>query len=913
MISFIDPWAVLIDDLGNPLVGRVNFYDIGTSELKNVYKAGGVAAENPVYTDSTGKLEYQVFLGVGDYTASFERYIGTASNMKAIGVADDPMQWFKYKEADLTGGAVTSDVANSSITVNTIDELRLVDTALYNQCTVIGYYAANDNIPSRTYIWNGAITSTDNYGTIIQRTGQSVGRWQMQQPEEMNVKYFGIFPGSFTYNSQLSALIVWMSTYGLNRSIRFGTGTYTFLAGTFNFITKVILEQNVKFNISGTRTLNINFNADYDIQTVNPLVINTNALTNVIVSFGATNASLNNQIVKSTWYGNWSDSVNGDDASINAMEARVHSGYTIHADATYYLKSMVNINHNTVFNNGQYIAKGGIINFNIVDLSNIGTGTPLITSTGGAWTNYRFIGSTVRASCFYGYPNLYLDCQTNSSNSTFIFDKSVTFTGQFMDNGGFRYVHNYGIISTQSAEVYAQFQRIECNNNMFGSVCYVAINNQPTKITWFMPNSYSQSQGQTALINATRCAMMGSGHLDLCNKNITVTAGFDILGTNPDNTSFSITNGRITTTADLTLLTFKYPCTKLEIKDILYYAPSNNTTFLTVEKDGIVNATIGDLIIRDSKFYLSLSSIMIQTINAGNIVTLKMDNNEVTMDGGWMLANPTLTNCFLTNNKIKAQVTAQNSYAKVSNNEFDGCDRIDFTCNNSLIINNNRLYKTDLRIHANGAVIDAVVTGNQFESTNDKYSRIIIQSEALGTIIKGCVITGNGFTGDVTSTMLAIMFEGTFSSDWVYTDVDSVRYGYSSVHICNVVGNTSSHKNIKVPTTKGMVRAPVDGLNGQSTSAIGVNSWRYYMPIDANKIFYIPGSTYAVSTVPVGLVGLGNGSVQYTPNNADSVGGSFAQYTSDGTFSVYSQGSAPLDDFNVSFEIYNIQEAVWLI
>jgi hypothetical protein len=110
-----------------------------------------------------------------------------------------------------------------------------------------------------------------------------------------------------------------------------------------------------------------------------------------------------------------------------------------------------------------------------------------------------------------------------------------------------------------------------------------------------------------------------------------------------------------------------------------------------------------------------------------------------------------------------------------------------------------------------------------------------------------------------------------------------------------------------------MVRAPVDGLNGQSTSAIGVNSWRYYMPIDANKIFYIPGSTYAVSTVPVGLVGLGNGSVQYTPNNADSVGGSFAQYTSDGTFSVYSQGSAPLDDFNVSFEIYNIQEAVWLI
>ena len=852
--NFFDANPVIIDDLGNPLQGRVKFFDYNTVTYKGIYEdVLGTSAANPQYTDTTGKLENQIFLGAGSYFAVFQRYLGTsAGNMQTAPEGD----FLTFKSEDLIGSASDSSPVNINGTeIATIADLRLVNPSVFNKVVVLGYYAINDNIVPRTYFWNANSVANDNFGTVIKCTSLGTGRWEMAEPEEMDVKYFGIFPGYFTYNSQLTALIGWMSSSLSHcKTIRFGTGTYTFLAGTFNFITKVILEQNVKFDIGGAGTLHINFNADYDIQTVNPLVINKAALNLVIIKFTATNASLTNKIIKSEWYGNWADLVHGDEESIALMESRVGTGYTIQVGSTYYIKATANISHNTVFNNGSYFSKGGNIIFNNCDVSNVGTNTPLNCTT---WTNLRFIGSTVRATCFgSSYPNLYLDCQTNSSNSTFIFDKSVTFTGQFMDNGGFKYIHQYGIISTQTAEVYAQFQSIECNNNMFGDTVYVAINNQPVKITWFMPNTYSQSQGQTALINATRCAMMGSGHLDLCNKVLNISSGVTILGTNPNNSEFSITNGRINATADLTLLTFKYPCAKLEIKDIFYYAPSNNTTFLTMNKVGIINATIGDLIIRDSKFYLNISSIMIQTLNSGNIVTLKMDNNEVTMDGGYMLANPNLTNCFLTNNKIKAQVTAQNSYSKLSTNEFNGCDRIDFTCKNSLIINDNRLYKTDLRIHSNDSMIDAVVTGNQFESTNDKYSRIFFEADTALTNFAGSVVNGNSFSGHLSANMIPIVLNGTYNS------------AGHKINISNNIGKVDlSNIGIHVPSTVG------SGLL-ESYVAIGTQNGKIHtVGYNEGIIFDIPASTQN----PTFLSNLHSGGIYYISSNASDGGGKYYQ------------------------------------
>lgn len=66
-----------LDDELKPLVGRVTFYKLHTSEIEDILDKDGQPLANPVYTNTLGQTNVQVFLKDNtDYTISFEKYIG---------------------------------------------------------------------------------------------------------------------------------------------------------------------------------------------------------------------------------------------------------------------------------------------------------------------------------------------------------------------------------------------------------------------------------------------------------------------------------------------------------------------------------------------------------------------------------------------------------------------------------------------------------------------------------------------------------------------------------------------------------------------------------------------------------------------------------------------------------------------
>jgi hypothetical protein len=259
-----------------------------------------------------------------------------------------------------------------------------------------------------------------------------------------------------------------------------------------------------------------------------------------------------------------------------------------------------------------------------------------------------------------------------------------------------------------------------------------------------------------------------------------------------------------------------------------------------------------------------------------------------------------------------------NSKPIIDGNYFESCLNVIIKCNYSALVTGNRFFETDLSIYDNEALIDATVTGNQFESTDTKYSRVRFMGATANTVIKGALVTGNSFTGPVTSTFTAITAEGSFSNAWVYTDevseFSTLRHAYSSIHMFTVRDNSSSSHLIKTPATEGVFYTRSDGLNGSYVEHIENSFWRINkrLPIE---VFHVPGSTYALQTSPVPVVQVGNGSYRYDINVLNQ-GGAFGDYRSDGFFcwfikdNIYPNGGPAI--CNMNFKIYNTQEGLWI-
>lgn len=226
-VSFTDQRPVLIDSLGNPLsYGEVTFCDQGTTTPKTIYsdEARTVAITNPQIMDISGRPVDQIFLGVGDYTCFVKRFIG-ADILTAI-----PADWTDDNQFDISGVDSPVSIATTA-TVDTIADLKNIDSAVYQSVTVLGYFAKGD-CPARVFIWSASESGAENLGTIVSSFLSVSGRWMYQPISVIDIRTFGAVPGGVNCNGAITNAEAWANSL-TNHSVTiyFPKGIYS-VSGT---------------------------------------------------------------------------------------------------------------------------------------------------------------------------------------------------------------------------------------------------------------------------------------------------------------------------------------------------------------------------------------------------------------------------------------------------------------------------------------------------------------------------------------------------------------------------------------------------------------------------------------------------------------------------------------------------------
>ena len=799
-ISFTDQWAILLDDHAMPLNGRVIFYDYNTSAPKEIYSnvLRTVLAENPMYTNLLGQLEYQIFLGIGDYTLEFQRYIGTG-DMKAIDNAEDPMQWITYKREDVAGLS-NSSIGTGSIAkaiVESIADLRLVDKDLYITVEVIGYYAKTDNIKSRTYSWSPSNTQTDNYGTIIQKTGESTGRWLMGEEEEIDSRYFGVFPDGFTHNSELSALISWCSSsYSKCKTIRFSTGLYVFINDTFNFTNKVIIEPNVKFGISGSGLLNINFYGEYEILTNVSLVRNQPSLSNVVISF--LNPTPINKVINSNWF--FPAGQADDYATLQALSTRTLPVYDIKILGTYVTISsdsfIIFNNKNISFEDGSIFSNGSSVYFNDSTLER--TGDDWTSLSANTFLNFTFNNCTIRSSLFNNNSptdtinlSLVLDSLSYATtNTAFIFDMpNNIFNGTCNSHSdGFKFSHEKGLLYNikviNSGD--AIINNLESSESKLFSTAYapIIIKNKKTLVSNYFAQEDTNADQCLGFWNALYGSTYATGELDLCGKTIHLTTGFtlnDSLNATKANT-LTVMNGEFVNTANYVSLLVNCSMEKILYSNV-YFSGPGIISLVLVQIGGLIKNLTFDKCHISFNFGASQIYQANTGINSIQFIDSYVKSPYIGSNGD-LVYEVLYSNC---KNVYATEVYLQGK-PSISNSTFSsittGANFVKVTCSTDWDTNISDSYfnNTQLKLHSSNATLNHKVNNCTFDGT----SNILIAADQVDTIISGLNITNNSFTGG-TSAIICIDQSGTFST------------GTSAVcpHKLNISNNISSAKLLK--------------------------------------------------------------------------------------------------------------------
>lgn len=184
-----------LDTEGRPLVGRVTFYKLHTTEPELITDYSGTALPNPIFTNAIGQTVQQVFLQDGkDYTVVFEKYIGEAD------MTQDPDNWlFQYSSDNIFDDFRAVFETGYIPVISTVSDLRGVNPADVPVAPnsnkkfiqLIGYYDAGDK-PAVYYIYDAESTASIDNGSVIGSTYG--GRWLLvNYMDDMDVRHFGIF------------------------------------------------------------------------------------------------------------------------------------------------------------------------------------------------------------------------------------------------------------------------------------------------------------------------------------------------------------------------------------------------------------------------------------------------------------------------------------------------------------------------------------------------------------------------------------------------------------------------------------------------------------------------------------------------------------------------------------------------
>lgn len=189
-------YASYHDNLGELLIGRARFYNLDESPaevfgLDNAHQQF-ISLGSTVFTNSSGQLTPQVFLGDHDYLIVFDKYIGDGT----MAEDDDQESWEEQGSAVDRYNTIRVELLEQSVrSVRTIAELRNTHPIVVDEVILLLGYNFPGDKPPVYYRWDDSTTDADNGGSVIQRGHQERGRWVFVDcPRYLDVRHFGAFP-----------------------------------------------------------------------------------------------------------------------------------------------------------------------------------------------------------------------------------------------------------------------------------------------------------------------------------------------------------------------------------------------------------------------------------------------------------------------------------------------------------------------------------------------------------------------------------------------------------------------------------------------------------------------------------------------------------------------------------------------
>jgi hypothetical protein len=231
MLRAFDNWDSYLNNDGHLLHGKIRFCRKATTDNITIYNTDGVPLRNPIFTDSIGRTEYQVFVeNDANVTAYFYQYIGTGDMTHYPDEDYDPSRWsYQYSSDSMDPTQSLVIQSTGADGVDNMDALRSKDiddvpsVAGVKMLWLYGYYNAGDTSPV-LYVWDSACLEDDDGGSVIKSNNvPGPGRWILSTKElHMDVRHFGIFPTDdmystdYSYTSQLANCAAYADKIGVD-------------------------------------------------------------------------------------------------------------------------------------------------------------------------------------------------------------------------------------------------------------------------------------------------------------------------------------------------------------------------------------------------------------------------------------------------------------------------------------------------------------------------------------------------------------------------------------------------------------------------------------------------------------------------------------------------------------------------
>jgi hypothetical protein len=271
--SFLDGNPVLFDLDGNPLLGRVKFFESTTSNYAQVYLeyTRENAAANPMITDLHGRLSHQVFFAPGVYRCVCEKFLG--DDFADAGTYwDDDSYWQRTDEFYLQFAGDDGESASGVASVDTLSDLKGVYPATGEIVFVAGYYASGDH-SGAFYKWVEGSTATADDGAVVSSNTDkyALGKWEMLQPLEMDARLYGVYPSmaAAATTDRMAALAAWSreaARIGVRIQIKQGTYKLTDAASLQFFVPVEISPDGTYFSNDAGEAYTIYFQAGLEFR-----------------------------------------------------------------------------------------------------------------------------------------------------------------------------------------------------------------------------------------------------------------------------------------------------------------------------------------------------------------------------------------------------------------------------------------------------------------------------------------------------------------------------------------------------------------------------------------------------------------------------------------------------------------------